>query len=60
MSFSPIWLHMEYFYLREEYQLFVDLVKSDETVTSELQKMYEKDPPEMVSKREQLVFCRAK
>ncbi|XP_074996114.1 E3 ubiquitin-protein ligase rnf213-alpha-like isoform X2 [Calonectris borealis] len=47
ISFSPIWLHMEYFYLREEYQLFVDLVKSDETVTSELQKMYEKDPPEM-------------
>ncbi|XP_014821245.1 PREDICTED: E3 ubiquitin-protein ligase RNF213-like [Calidris pugnax] len=47
ISFSPIWLHMDYFYLREEYQLFVDLVKSDETVTSELQKMYEKDPPEM-------------
>ncbi|XP_009475166.1 PREDICTED: E3 ubiquitin-protein ligase RNF213-like [Nipponia nippon] len=47
ISFSPIWLHMEYFYLREEYQLFVDLVKSDETVTSELQKLYEKDPPEM-------------
>ncbi|XP_032847063.2 E3 ubiquitin-protein ligase rnf213-alpha-like [Tyto alba] len=47
ISFSPIWLHMEYFYLREEYQLFVDLVKSDETVTSELKKMYEKDPPEM-------------
>ncbi|XP_074426105.1 E3 ubiquitin-protein ligase rnf213-alpha-like isoform X2 [Larus michahellis] len=47
MSFSPIWLHMEYFYLRDEYQLFVDLVKSYETVTSELQKKYEKDPPEM-------------
>ncbi|KAM6211439.1 E3 ubiquitin-protein ligase rnf213-alpha-like [Sarcoramphus papa] len=47
ISFSPIWLHMEYFYLREEYQLFVDLVKSDETVTSELQKLYEKDLPEM-------------
>ncbi|KAM9300337.1 E3 ubiquitin-protein ligase rnf213-alpha-like [Morus bassanus] len=47
ISFSPIWLHMEYFYLQEEYQLFVDLVKSDETLTSELQKMYEKDLPEM-------------
>ncbi|XP_065501150.1 E3 ubiquitin-protein ligase rnf213-alpha-like [Caloenas nicobarica] len=47
ISFSPIWLHMEYFYLREEYQFFVDLVKSNETVTSELQKMYEEDPPEM-------------
>ncbi|XP_056183966.1 E3 ubiquitin-protein ligase rnf213-alpha-like isoform X3 [Falco biarmicus] len=47
ISFSPIWLHMEYFYLREEYQLFVDLVKIDETVTSDLQKKYEKDPPEM-------------
>ncbi|XP_029898687.1 E3 ubiquitin-protein ligase rnf213-alpha-like isoform X1 [Aquila chrysaetos chrysaetos] len=46
IRFSPIWLHIEYFYLREEYQLFVDLVKSDETVTSELQKMYEKDPQE--------------
>ncbi|KAM6439343.1 E3 ubiquitin-protein ligase rnf213-alpha-like isoform 2-T2 [Rhynochetos jubatus] len=47
ISFSPIWLHMEYFYLREEYQLFVDLVKIDDTVTRELQKMYEEDPPEM-------------
>ncbi|XP_026713188.1 E3 ubiquitin-protein ligase rnf213-alpha-like [Athene cunicularia] len=47
ISFSPIWLHMEYFYLREEYQLFVDLVKSDETVTSELKEMYKKDLPEM-------------
>ncbi|KAM9245412.1 E3 ubiquitin-protein ligase rnf213-alpha-like [Leptosomus discolor] len=47
ISFSPIWLHMEYFYLQEEYQLFIDLVKTDETVTSELQKMYEKDLPEM-------------
>ncbi|KAM6093566.1 E3 ubiquitin-protein ligase rnf213-alpha-like [Chlamydotis macqueenii] len=47
ISFSPVWLHMEYFYLREEYQLFVDLVKSDETLKSELQKLYEKDPPEM-------------
>ncbi|PKU43384.1 hypothetical protein llap_6310 [Limosa lapponica baueri] len=47
ISFSPIWLHMDYFYLQEEYQLFVDLVKSDETVISELQKMYETDPPEM-------------
>ncbi|XP_074672203.1 E3 ubiquitin-protein ligase rnf213-alpha-like isoform X1 [Strix aluco] len=47
ISFSPIWLHMEYFYLREEYQLFVDLVKSEETVTSELKEMYKKDPPEM-------------
>ncbi|XP_062471288.1 E3 ubiquitin-protein ligase rnf213-alpha-like [Pezoporus occidentalis] len=49
VSFSPIWLHMEYFYLREEYQLFVQLVKIDESVIRELQNMYEKDPPEMVS-----------
>ncbi|XP_065534709.1 E3 ubiquitin-protein ligase RNF213-like isoform X6 [Lathamus discolor] len=47
ISFSPIWLHMEYFYLQEEYQLFVQLVKIDESVIRELQNMYEKDPPEM-------------
>ncbi|KAM4682179.1 E3 ubiquitin-protein ligase rnf213-alpha-like isoform 3-T3 [Amazona ochrocephala] len=47
ISFSPIWLHMEYFYLRQEYQLFVQLVKIDESVIRELQNMYEKDPPEM-------------
>ena len=50
MGFSPIWLHMEYFYLRDDYQLFVDIAKSNDTVISELQAMYEKNPPEMVSK----------
>lgn len=52
ISFTPIWLHMEYFYLLEEYQLFVQLVKIDESVIRELQNIYEKDPPEMVSWRE--------
>ncbi|XP_055559911.1 E3 ubiquitin-protein ligase rnf213-alpha-like isoform X6 [Falco cherrug] len=47
MSFSLIWLHMEYFYLRDDYQLFVDIVRSNDTVISELQAMYEKNPPEM-------------
>ncbi|XP_072704248.1 E3 ubiquitin-protein ligase rnf213-alpha-like isoform X2 [Ciconia boyciana] len=47
MGFSPIWLHMEYFYLRDDYQLFVDIAKSNDTVISELQAMYEKNPPEM-------------
>ncbi|XP_009695289.1 PREDICTED: E3 ubiquitin-protein ligase RNF213-like [Cariama cristata] len=47
MSFSPIWLHMEYFYLQDDYQLFVDIAKSNDTVISELQAVYEKNPPEM-------------
>ncbi|KAM6394866.1 E3 ubiquitin-protein ligase rnf213-alpha-like [Rhynochetos jubatus] len=47
MTFSPIWLHMEYFYIRDDYQLFVDVAKSNDTVVSELQAMYEKNPPEM-------------
>ncbi|KAM6032909.1 E3 ubiquitin-protein ligase rnf213-alpha-like isoform 2-T2 [Chlamydotis macqueenii] len=47
MSFSPIWLHMEYFYLRDDYQLFIDIAKSNDTVISELQAKYEKNPPEM-------------
>ncbi|XP_074663829.1 E3 ubiquitin-protein ligase rnf213-alpha-like isoform X2 [Strix aluco] len=41
MSFSPIWLHMEYFYLRDDYQLFVDIAKSNDTVVNELWAMYE-------------------
>lgn len=49
MSFSPVWLHMEYFYLRDDYQLFIDIAKSNDTVVSELQAMYEQDPPAMVS-----------
>ncbi|XP_063997715.1 E3 ubiquitin-protein ligase rnf213-alpha-like [Pogoniulus pusillus] len=47
MDFSPIWLHMEHFYMQDDYQLFVDIAKSNDTVVSELQAMYEKDPPEM-------------
>ncbi|XP_063178349.1 E3 ubiquitin-protein ligase rnf213-alpha-like isoform X3 [Chroicocephalus ridibundus] len=47
MGFSPIWLHMEYFYLQDDYQLFVDIAKSNDTVIGELQAMYEKNPPEM-------------
>ncbi|XP_061299174.1 E3 ubiquitin-protein ligase RNF213-like [Pezoporus flaviventris] len=47
MDFSPVWLHMDYFYLRDDYQLFVDIAKSNDTVISELQAMYEKNPPEM-------------
>ncbi|XP_074936539.1 E3 ubiquitin-protein ligase rnf213-alpha-like, partial [Phalacrocorax aristotelis] len=47
MVFSPVWLHMEYFYLRDDYQLFVDIAKSNDTVISELQAMYETKPPEM-------------
>lgn len=50
MGFSPIWLHMEYFYLQDDYQLFVDIAKSNDTVIGELQAMYEKNPPEMVSR----------
>lgn len=49
MGFSPIWLHMEYFYLRDDYQLFVDIAKSNDAVVGELQAKYEKNPPEMVS-----------
>ncbi|XP_042653147.1 E3 ubiquitin-protein ligase rnf213-alpha-like [Tyto alba] len=47
MDFSPIWLHMEYFYLRDDYQLFIDIAKSNDTVIRELQAMYENNPPEM-------------
>ncbi|KAM6032782.1 uncharacterized protein LJ206_002137 isoform 3-T3 [Theristicus caerulescens] len=47
MGFSPIWLHMDYFYLRDDYQLFADIAKSNDAVISELQAMYEKNPPEM-------------
>ncbi|XP_009867566.1 PREDICTED: E3 ubiquitin-protein ligase RNF213-like, partial [Apaloderma vittatum] len=47
MGFSPIWLHMEYFYLQDDYQLFVDIAKSNDNVISELQAMYEENPPEM-------------
>ncbi|XP_075580950.1 E3 ubiquitin-protein ligase rnf213-alpha-like [Pelecanus crispus] len=47
MGFSPIWLHMEYFYLQDDYQLFVDIAKSNDAVISELQAMYETNPPEM-------------
>lgn len=50
MGFSLVWLHMEYFYLRDDYHLFVDIVKSNSSVISELQAMYEKNPPGMVSK----------
>lgn len=49
MSFSPVWLHMDYFYLRDNYQLFIDIAKSNDTVVSELQAMYEQDPSAMVS-----------
>ncbi|KAM6240959.1 E3 ubiquitin-protein ligase rnf213-alpha-like [Porphyrio hochstetteri] len=47
MGFTPIWLHMEYFYLRDDYHLFIDIAKSNNTVISELLEMYEKNPPEM-------------
>ncbi|KAM6364551.1 LOW QUALITY PROTEIN: E3 ubiquitin-protein ligase rnf213-alpha-like [Pluvialis apricaria] len=47
MDFSPIWLHMEYFYLRDDYQLFIDIAKSNDAVVGELQAMYENNPPEM-------------
>ncbi|XP_062457519.1 E3 ubiquitin-protein ligase rnf213-alpha-like [Rhea pennata] len=47
MDFSLIWLHIEYFYLREDYQLFVDVAKSDGAVVDELQKLYRENPPEM-------------
>ncbi|XP_068024256.1 E3 ubiquitin-protein ligase rnf213-alpha-like [Melanerpes formicivorus] len=44
---SPIWLHMEHFYRQDDYQLFVDIAKGNDTVVSELQAMYEKDPSGM-------------
>ncbi|XP_026723315.1 E3 ubiquitin-protein ligase rnf213-alpha-like [Athene cunicularia] len=44
MIFSPIWLHMEYFYLRDDYQLFVDIAKSNDTVVNELQATYKENP----------------
>ncbi|XP_035753505.1 E3 ubiquitin-protein ligase rnf213-alpha-like [Egretta garzetta] len=47
MAFSPVWLHMEYFYLRDDYQLFVDIANSNVAVISELQATYETPPPKM-------------
>nr|XP_013804530.1 PREDICTED: E3 ubiquitin-protein ligase RNF213-like [Apteryx mantelli mantelli] len=52
MDFFPIWLHIEYFYLQEDYQLFVDIAKSNGAVVDKLQKLYEANPPEMVSEEE--------
>ncbi|XP_074786497.1 E3 ubiquitin-protein ligase rnf213-alpha-like [Athene noctua] len=46
MSFSLIWLHMEYFYLRDDYQLFVDIAKSNDTVVNELRATDEENPGE--------------
>ncbi|KAH1172131.1 hypothetical protein KIL84_007749, partial [Mauremys mutica] len=47
MGFSLIWLHIEYFYLQENYQLFINLVKNEETLTSDLLKVYEEDTTKM-------------
>ncbi|XP_014382960.2 E3 ubiquitin-protein ligase rnf213-alpha-like, partial [Alligator sinensis] len=47
LQFSLIWLHIEYFYLRDTYQLFIDLVKTEESITNELQNMYSKDSTAM-------------
>ncbi|KYO41916.1 E3 ubiquitin-protein ligase RNF213 [Alligator mississippiensis] len=47
LRFSLIWLHIEYFYLRDTYQLFIDLVKTEESITDELQNMYSKDSTAM-------------
>ncbi|CAM4686184.1 unnamed protein product [Lepidochelys kempii] len=47
VGFSLIWLHIEYFYLQENYQLFINLVKNEETLTSELLKVYEEDTTKM-------------
>ncbi|KYO18317.1 hypothetical protein Y1Q_0012798 [Alligator mississippiensis] len=47
LQFSLLWLHVEYFYLRDTYQLFIDLVKNEESVTGELQKMYSEDSTKM-------------
>ncbi|XP_074854696.1 E3 ubiquitin-protein ligase rnf213-alpha-like [Carettochelys insculpta] len=45
--FSVIWLHIEYFYLQENYQLFINLVKNEEKLANELQKVYNEDPSKM-------------
>ncbi|XP_030418159.1 E3 ubiquitin-protein ligase RNF213-like isoform X2 [Gopherus evgoodei] len=47
MGFSLIWLHIEYFYLQENYQLFINLVKNEETLANELQKVYKEDTTKM-------------
>ncbi|XP_067411298.1 E3 ubiquitin-protein ligase rnf213-alpha-like isoform X2 [Emydura macquarii macquarii] len=47
MGFSLIWLHIEYFYLQENYQLFINLVKIEETLANELQKVYNEDTTKM-------------
>ncbi|XP_075784969.1 E3 ubiquitin-protein ligase rnf213-alpha-like isoform X2 [Pelodiscus sinensis] len=47
VRFSVIWLHIEYFYLQENYQLFIDLVKNEETLANELQKVYNEDTTKM-------------
>ncbi|XP_014379404.2 E3 ubiquitin-protein ligase RNF213-like [Alligator sinensis] len=47
LKFSLLWLHVEYFYLRDTYQLFIDLVKNEESITGELQKMYSEDSTKM-------------
>ncbi|XP_065450526.1 E3 ubiquitin-protein ligase RNF213-like [Chrysemys picta bellii] len=43
VRFSLIWLHIEYFYLQENYQLFINLVKNEETLVNELLKVYKED-----------------
>ncbi|KAG6923549.1 ring finger protein 213a, partial [Chelydra serpentina] len=47
VEFSLIWLHIEYFYLQENYQLFINLVKNEETLANELQKVYKEDTTKM-------------
>ncbi|XP_043373130.1 E3 ubiquitin-protein ligase rnf213-alpha-like isoform X4 [Dermochelys coriacea] len=47
VEFSLIWLHIEYFYLQENYQLFINLVKNEETLANELQKVYKEDATKM-------------
>ncbi|XP_065259536.1 E3 ubiquitin-protein ligase rnf213-alpha-like [Emys orbicularis] len=47
VGFSLIWLHIEYFYLQENYQLFINLVKNEETLANELQKVYKEDTTKM-------------
>ncbi|TFJ98108.1 proline-rich AKT1 substrate 1 [Platysternon megacephalum] len=47
VGFSLIWLHIEYFYLQENYQLFINLVKNEETLANELQTVYKEDTTKM-------------
>ncbi|KAH1171530.1 hypothetical protein KIL84_007148, partial [Mauremys mutica] len=47
VGFSLVWLHIEYFYLQENYQLFINLVKNEETLANELQKVYKEDTTKM-------------